>query len=154
MTALADRLACADLVHKYALAVRRDRPEDLPALFAPGGWFEIRDGHPSRGAGEVRRRLETPEALLAYLTEGKGRPHPVPLIHNLLVEVTGDTASASSVMEAQVFGTEHRVFGEYADTFRRVGGEWKFASRTFTIFGGVNGEWRLPNGGEGENMAG
>jgi hypothetical protein len=130
------RAAVADLVHAYALAVRKDRPEDVPALFAPDGWFEIRDGHPSSGQFTVRARFDSAQAIGDYLQQGKGKPHPVPLIHNLMVEIDGDGATATSVMEGQVFGTDHRVFGEYHDTFRKVDGAWRFASRTFTIFRG------------------
>lgn len=128
------RVAIADLVHGYARAVRHDRPEDVPPLFAPEGFFEIRDGHPSKPEFSVRTRLDGPDAIGEYLMAGKGKPHPVPLIHNLMIALDGDRASADSVMEAQVFGTEHRVFGEYRDTFRRVEGRWLFASRTFTMF--------------------
>lgn len=128
------RAAIADLVHEYARCVRNDRPEDVPALFAPGGSFEIRDGHPSRPDFTVRARFDSPAALGEYLMAGKGKPHPVPLIHNLMIEVEGDSATASSVMEAQVFGTDHKVFGEYRDSFRRIAGRWLFASRTYTIF--------------------
>ena len=126
--------AITDLVHAYARAVRHDRTEDVPPLFAPGGWFEIRDGHPSQGEAAVRTRFDSPEALGAFLLHGKGKPHPIPLIHNLMIELDGDSARASSVMDGDVFGTAHRVFGEYADTFVRIDGTWRFASRTFTIF--------------------
>jgi hypothetical protein len=37
-------------------------------------------------------------------------------------------------MEAIVLGTTHRVLGEYADTFTRENGMWRFASRTYLIF--------------------
>ena len=131
---LADRLAVADVVHGYALAIRRDRPEDAAALFAEDGWFEIRDGHPSKPGFTVRARLDGRQAVLDYLLPNKGKPHPVPMIHNLIVEVDGAAAAASSVMEAPVLGTPHKVIGEYADSFRREHGAWRFASRTFTIF--------------------
>jgi SnoaL-like domain len=130
----ASRAAITDLVHTYALLVRRDCPEQIGALFAPDGWFEIRDGHPSRGGSTVRRRLDGPESLVAYLLEGKGRPHPVPMIHNLLIAIDGDTATASSVMTGPILGTPQTILGEYADCFGRVDGQWRFASRTFTIF--------------------
>jgi SnoaL-like domain len=130
----AARIAIADLVHGYALAIRRDRPEDAAALFAKDGWFEIRDGHPSKPEYNVRSRLEGRQAVLDYLAPNKGKPHPVPMIHNLMIDVTGDTASATSVMEAIVLGTTHRVLGEYADTFTRENGMWRFASRIYLIF--------------------
>jgi hypothetical protein len=136
IAAIEARQAIADLVHGYARAIRHDRPEDVPALFAPDGWFEIRDGHPSQAGFTVRTRLDSPAAILAYLLPGKGKPHPVPMIHNLMVDLdlARAVASATSVMEAPVIGTPHRVMGEYRDSFRRIGNRWLFASRIYTIF--------------------
>ncbi|MEW9855291.1 nuclear transport factor 2 family protein [Novosphingobium sp. M1R2S20] len=128
------RLAIADLVHAYALAVRRDRPEDVEQLFAPGATFEVREGAPDREDHTVVQRFESPQDLVSYLVSGKGRSHPVPLIHNLLVEVHGDRAFASSMMAGPIFGTGNEVFGEYADSFIQHGGEWRFSSRVFTLF--------------------
>jgi len=134
--AIESREAVAGLIHAYARAVRQDRPEDVPALFAPDGWFEIRDGEPDKPDFSVRARLDSPEHIRVYLLSGKGKAHPIPLIHNLMVEVSGDVAQANCVMEATVYGTAHKVMGEYHDSFRRVGGQWRFASRTYTIFRG------------------
>ena len=135
VTELEARIAIADLVHEYARLVRRDRPDEVHHLFAPDGWFEIRDGFPDRETFTVRERLASPQALRVYLAPGKGKPHPVPLIRNLMIEVDGETAIANSVMDGPIPGTGHRVFGEYRDTFRKVDGAWLFSSRTFTIFG-------------------
>lgn len=139
--ALAERLeriearsAIADTIHEYARNVRHDTPEGCPQLFAEDGVFEVRDGHPSSGAFTVRTLLEGRAAVREYLLRGKGQPHPVPLIHNLMIAVEGDTATATSVMEAQVFGTSHKVQGEYRDTLRRVDGRWLFARRIYTIY--------------------
>ncbi len=131
------RRAIADLVHGYALAIRRDRPEDAAALFAKDGWFEIRDGHPSKPDFTVRQRLETRDGVLAYLAPNKGKPHPIPMIHNLMIMLKGKTASASSVMEAIIQESGTRVIGEYDDHFVIEDGRWRFASRTYTIFGGA-----------------
>jgi SnoaL-like protein len=128
------RLAIADLIHTYARHIRRDEPEAVAALFTPDAFFEIRDGHPDRLDHSVRTRLEGPAQINAHLAPGKGKPHPVPLIHNLIVEVDGDTAAANCVMEAQILGTALKVIGEYHDHFARLGGRWYFASRTYTIF--------------------
>lgn len=132
-------IAIADLVHEYARLVRRDRPEEVSALFAPGGTFEIRDGHPDRIDFTVRERLESPEALRDYLLPGKGKPHPVPMIRNLMIEVDGDTATANSMMDGPIFGTSYRVFGEYRDSFVRHEGRWLFAGRIFTIYAPPHG---------------
>lgn len=134
--AIEARQAITDLVHGYARAVRYDRPEDVPGLFAPDGWFEIRDGHPSQPGHTVRQRLDGPDAILAYLLAGEGRPHPVPMIHNLMCELdmAQGTATATAVMAAPVIGTTFEVLGEYRDSFRCVDGPWRFASRIYTIF--------------------
>ena len=127
-------VAIADLVHEYARMVRRDEPERVSELFAPGGSFEMRDGHPDKPEIAVRERLESPEALRAYLLPGKGKPHPIPLIRNLMVAVEGDTASANAMMDGPIPGTTHRVFGEYHDSFVRHEGRWLFSARIFTIY--------------------
>lgn len=128
------RAAIADLIHGYARSIRYDRPEDIAALFVPDGFFEIRDGHPSRPEYSVRSRLEGAAEIGEYLMAGKGKPHPVPVIHNLMIEVDRDSATSTAVMDAQVFGTGHKVFGEYRDSYARKNGRWLFASRIFTMF--------------------
>jgi hypothetical protein len=131
------RAAIADLVHAYALAVRRDRPEDLERLFMPDGTFEVREGAPDREHSSLRQRFATPGELVSFLLGSKGKPHPIPMIHNLMVEVQGDTAHASSVMVGPIPGTGRAVFGEYADRFAKSDGDWRFAARVFTLFQGM-----------------
>ncbi len=131
---LESQAAIADLVHAYARAVRRERYEDVVALFVPEGTFEVRGGRPDRAGFTVRSRFDSPQALAAFLAEGRGRPHPVPLIHNLMIEVDADTARANAVMAAPIFGTPHEVLGEYHDSFVRRAGEWRFAARIYTVF--------------------
>lgn len=128
------KLAIADLVHDYARAIRHNATEDIEGMFAPDAFFEIRAGHPSSGAFTVQNRLEGAQAIGAFMMMGKGRPHPVPLIHNLVIALDGDRASALCAMEAQVFGTSERIIGEYRDSFLRIAGKWKFASRIYTTY--------------------
>ncbi|MCJ2178280.1 nuclear transport factor 2 family protein [Novosphingobium album (ex Hu et al. 2023)] len=127
--------AIADLVHEYARAVRRDEQEKVAALFVPGGTFEVRSGHPDKPEFTVRGRFESPQALVAFLLSQKGGPHPVPLIHNLMVEVEGERATANSMMAAPIYGTDKEVFGEYHDSFERREGTWLFSARVYTLFG-------------------
>lgn len=76
------RAVIADLIHGYARSIRYDQPEDIAALFVPDGFFEIRDGHPSRPEYSVRSRLEGAAEIGEYLMAGKGKPHPVPVIRS------------------------------------------------------------------------
>jgi hypothetical protein len=136
---LADKAAIADVVYGYALAIRHRRYAEASALFTADGSFELREGMPGAAETRVRTRLDSPDALLEYLLAGADRPaQPIPMIHNLMVTVDGDTATASSLMEAQVFPSATRTLGEYADSFRREDGTWRFASRCYTIFGDAN----------------
>lgn len=132
----ADKLEIAELVHEYARLVRREEYEGLAALFVPEGTFEVRRGHPDRPEFEPQQRFDTPGDLVAYLVSMRGKPHPVPLIHNLIVRVEGDAAHASSSMTARVYGTDHSVAGEYLDRFTRSPEGWRFAARTYTIYAG------------------
>ena len=128
------RFAVADLIHEYARLIRRDLSDEVAPLFTEDGVFEVRDGHPDKPEFSVRSRIEGREALEAYMANGKGKPHPIPVIHNLSVDVEGDTAHSNCVMEGQVYGTDLKVLGEYHDTFRCDKGRWLFASRIFTVF--------------------
>lgn len=140
LAARLDRLeaqaAISDLIHEYARAVRRDEPEMVAALFVPEGTFEVRSGHPDKAEFTVRSRFETPGALVAFLVTQKGGPHPVPLIHNLMIAVDDNRATANSVMTARIYGTDKQVFGEYHDSFERRDGTWLFNGRIYTVFAG------------------
>ncbi|MFD2134431.1 nuclear transport factor 2 family protein [Novosphingobium resinovorum] len=58
----------------------------------------------------------------------------MPLIHNLMIEVTGDTARANAMMVARITGTDKEVTGEYHDRFVRLDGRWLFDARIYTVF--------------------
>lgn len=135
---LESRAAIEELIHAYARCIRRNLLDDAPLFFLPDGVFEIREGHPDQPEHQLRTRLEGREHIRVYLAQGKGRVLPIPIIHNLMIEVEGDNAVANCVMKAQVYGTNDEVFGEYSDTLRRVGGRWLFAARTYTIFKGAS----------------
>jgi hypothetical protein len=147
MTDLAQRInrleakqAVADLIYVYARHIRADEPDRVAGLFLPDGSFEVRDGHPDSPDFTVRTRHRDRAEIDASMTAMKGKPHPVPLVRNLVVEVDGDTATANSVMDAHIYGTTHAIMGEYRDTCRRVDGRWYFASRVFTMYKGAPAE--------------
>lgn len=132
------RLACTDLVHSYARLIRSDRPDEVAALFTDDGSFEGRNGHPDSAEYTVMFHNQSRAEVHAYMAANKGKPHPVPLIHNLSIEVSGETAQGNAVMEAQIYGHDTSIIGEYNDSFRRVNGKWYFASRVYTVFRGAS----------------
>lgn len=145
MTDLAERIdrvesrqEIADLIYSYARYIRRDEPEKVHELFLPHGTFEVRDGHPDNPEYAVRSFNASAQEVHDHLAPNKGKPHLVPLIRNLIVEVDGDTATANSVMNATIYGTSHAIQGEYRDTCQRVDGRWYFKSRIFTIYAGAS----------------
>lgn len=128
------RTAIEETIHAYARAVRRGRADEAAALFTADGVFLIGEGLPDGSAFRERARLEGSGAIEAYVAQVTG---PLPMIHNLIVEIDGARAVAESVMEAPVFGSDRRVMGEYRDTLVREGGAWRFAERRYTIFAGA-----------------
>jgi hypothetical protein len=128
------RLDIAELIHTYARCIRYDQPDQVGALFTEQGAFELRQGHPDKAEFTRSYRHEGRAAIHAQMSHNKGTAHPVPLIHNLIVEVDGDAATSTCVMNGAIYGTTHAIMGEYRDTFRRVDGQWLFAERIFTMF--------------------
>lgn len=122
------------LVHGYARAMRGGRPQDAVQLFTADGTFEICQGMPGKGF-TIGTRLNSPAELLAHLTRDDQPSPPVcPMIHNLMIDIDGDTARANSIMETPVLGTDHRILGEYHDSFRREDGRWLFSARQYVVF--------------------
>ncbi len=131
----ASRTAIADLVHGYALAIRQGAAARCPAMFTTDGRFEVREGDPRDPASGRRLALaEGREAVGRYIAASTARVRMLPMIHNLIIELDGDRAAASSLMVGRVWPDGGEVMGEYADSFSREDGVWLFSSRIYTIF--------------------
>jgi hypothetical protein len=129
------RGAIADLVHGYALAIRRGEATSCPAMFTADGSFEVREGDPRDPASTRRLALsEGRKAVGRYISASTARVRMLPMIHNLIVELDGDRATASSLMVGRAWPDGSEVIGEYADSFYREEGGWLFSSRIYTIF--------------------
>ena len=132
---MTDRDTIAELVHGYALAIRRGDPAAAAALFAGDGSFETREVDPRFPAASRRLSLsEGREAVARYVTSATAAVRILPMIHNLMIEITGEVAGASSLMVGRLWPQGGEVIGEYADRFCREGGQWRFAARVYTIF--------------------
>ncbi|MEJ6008893.1 nuclear transport factor 2 family protein [Novosphingobium aquae] len=132
---LAAKAEIADLVHTYALNIRRGRPEACGALFTHDATFEVRDADPLHPEAAVQRyRKVGREEVAASIGSSGAASRVFPAIHNLIVIVDGERTSATSLMIATVFPTGSELIGDYEDTFRREDGEWRFSSRIYTIY--------------------
>lgn len=132
---LADRAAVEDLVHTYALHIRNRQPERVAELFAPDAVFEVRAGDPLDPASvTLRKRSEGVAEIVASVSGSTGSHRVFPAIHNLLVTLDGDRATASSLMIATIFPGAKETLGEYADSFVRTADGWRFSQRIYTIW--------------------
>ncbi len=131
------RFAITDLVHGYALHVRRGEAGPVAALFAEEGRFEVRTADPrDPQAFAVMSRAEGRAAVEALVTEATARARLLPMIHDLVIVLDEDGvgASASSLMVVREWPGGQELIGEYADRFCRQGPHWRFAERIYTVF--------------------
>ncbi len=132
-----DYAAIAALIHRYAQFVRHGRGAACGALFIENAVYEIyeADGGSANAAPRLRSRLEGRGSIQDYIAGSTGRGIRLcPLIHNLIIEIAGDRATANSVMEGHSWPAGNETIGEYEDCVMREGGQWRFASRRFTMF--------------------
>jgi hypothetical protein len=127
---LADKIALAELVSRYAWLVGQGRGSEVPALFCDDGVFEGR-GHALHG----RRAFEE------FYAKAAGSPGDVvPLVGNHLFDVQGDRASGVSTLNGFKRGSGIHIFsGFYDDEFARVDGRWLFSRRVFTTYFDIGG---------------
>jgi hypothetical protein len=132
-----DRAEITDLVHRYALYVRQGHGAACGNLFTQDAIYDICEVAASspRNLPTHRNRIEGRPAIAEYIAQaGSGSVRICPLIHNILVEIEGDTATGTAMLESRTWPAGHEFIGEYQDTFRREEVRWLFASRTFTLY--------------------
>lgn len=132
---LAAKSAIADLVHTYALNIRRGQADRCGALFTVDATFEVRDCDPVDQTSARQRYIKVGRDDVAASIGSSGSAVRVfPQIHNLIVEVNGDQASATSLMIGKRLPGGGETLGDYQDSFRREGGKWLFSARIYTIY--------------------
>lgn len=127
-SALEDRLQIRELVERFHDAVNHRDFAVLGSLFTDDGVWEV--------APPFASRFEGPAAITAGITESVSRLEVLvqtcsPIAIDL---VDASTATArTSMQELGRFedGSTMRVAGTYFDSFRNVGGEWRFSRRVF-----------------------
>jgi hypothetical protein len=132
--ALQSRAEIADLVHRYALNIRNGNAAACGALFTHDIEFIVRQMDPrQRELVAVRSHDRGLEEVLAHIAAPLANISLCPMIHNLLIDIEGDRAFATSIMENRTFPPMRPMIGEYHDDFR-FEGRWLFSKRVYTLF--------------------
>lgn len=123
--ALEDKDAIRELTARYCWAVARGDLEAVVQLFCEDGWFAMND-----------RRFEGRDGIRKSYAAGMSDLSPKPFIHNHVIELQGDRASGHCAVEIRAVqdGEAYTAAGYYEDHYRRVDGQWKFASRSFEVY--------------------
>ncbi|MFC3174222.1 nuclear transport factor 2 family protein [Novosphingobium bradum] len=136
---LVDRELIRDIIHAYSLRVAHGlSPADL---FTPDGAFIQAPGGGLRG-NAVRGRAAM-DTFYAAIPAGQ----TVPMIHNIMIEISGDSARAVSSIEMRKNGDGGESLigsGVYRDQLIRVAGRWLFVEREVVLFhwGRVEPGWQ------------
>jgi hypothetical protein len=139
--ALEAREAITALVYRYAELVRLGRHSETLAFMAEDAVVELRHADPDDpSTTTLITRFVGHEQIRHSFREHAGEGARVwPMLHNLRIELDGDHASSVCVLASVVWPVGRQFVGEYRDTFRRVGGTWKLASRSHVGFGDTTG---------------
>jgi hypothetical protein len=116
------REAIKDLTARYAWHAARAEADEMVALFAPDGHFN------SRSAKNI-----TVDKLAEYYREHLRPSGTIPMVHNHIIEIDGDAATGTCVMETP-WSPAGPFCGYYQDSFRRIDGRWYFVDRCWNYF--------------------
>ena len=138
---LEGREAITALVYRYAELIRMGRPSETLDLIAADAVVELRHADPGDPSStKLITRFSGHDELRHSFREHAGEGARVwPMIHNLRIEIDGDRASSVCVLASAVWPIGKQFVGEYRDTFRRIDGTWKLASRSHIGFGDTTG---------------
>jgi hypothetical protein len=122
---LMDREEIRELVNRYSQCA--SRRISMAPLFTDDGAYIIRA--PNEAPIEAHGRAQIEKFFSVVET---GPSQLMPSVHNQLIGVDGDSASALSWVEGAVKGENEMTFtgaGYYEDRLRRENGRWKFVER-------------------------
>ncbi len=132
---LAAKSDIADLVHTYALNIRRGHPYLCEALFTSDATFEVRECDPIDQTANRQRYIKIGrDDVVASIGSSGSAVRVFPQIHNLIIAVDGDLASATSLMIGKRLPGGGETLGDYQDRFRCEDGKWLFTARIYTIY--------------------
>src|ERR1700726_4648787 len=120
-----DREEIKELTAKYAHWVARGEGARVTDLFTDDGRF-INEGIGEKPNIEVRGRKQLDEFY-----PGLKKGMALPCIHNHIIELDGDNAKGTCTIEVRITRNNQSIIGSgyYADNYRRVNDQWKFAER-------------------------
>ena len=120
-----DREEIKELTAKYAHWVALGDGAKVSQLFTDDGVFinEVIGQAPNI---DVRGRKQLDE-FYPRLKRGMA----LPCIHNHIIEINGDNATGTCTIEVRITQNNQSIIGSgyYADIYRRVSNQWKFAER-------------------------
>lgn len=124
---LADREEIKELTAKYCWHVARGEGEEIARLFTDDGLLDVKDQNFKPVRGEDLRKF--------YRNSVREPELAVPFIHNHIIELNGDEARGTCMIDARFIRGGESVIaaGYYEDKYRRVNGKWLFAERRLTF---------------------
>ena len=120
-----DKDEIRELTARYCHSIAAANSAEIVNLFCDDGSFSMGDRKTS-GRAEL-------EKFYSAISE---QP-PIPFIQNHVIdELSADEARGRCSVEIRMVqnGESITAAGWYDDTYRRVGGEWKFVDRIFHVF--------------------
>jgi len=127
---LADREEIRDLIATYAHRVANGKA--IADLFTDDGVWTIRR-LPDESVEVISGMKELMEHFSGSPPEAE---HPMPMIHNFLIKLDGDTGMGLNSNELRISWDGESIIasGYYEDVYRRVNGHWRFARRDTTFY--------------------
>ena len=124
---LMDREQIKELTYAYGLAIENQDAEKITSLFTSDGFVDFS----SMGRGVIKGHDAIKDFYPATW------PLRVrPFFSNHIIKVAGDEASGTCSLENRAVRDGESIIGagRLHDQYRRVNGEWKFASRRVEMF--------------------
>ena len=129
---MSDKDEIRELLARYCFALDAERFEDMAALFTPDGVWETAFGTGTGRAGIVAQARSIATA---------DRPRRVHLTTNIVIDLSGDNATARSnwlLFQNSPNGPTIGSGGGYTDKLRKIDGTWFFQHRTIDRFIAAN----------------
>ena len=116
---LQDLREIQELRFRYHIAVNERQLEDISALFSEDGEAHFGEIGSARGRAEI---------AALYRDVVGGSPFIKQFIHNHVIELSGDTATGLSYLEAKIVsnGESVLVAARFDDSYVRENGLWRF----------------------------